>query len=66
MTKSRFKEIYETNRHDMFQLCYLVFIESGGQKIDRGTFDSLFNMYLLTNGGMNVVITNLKKKYEIN
>lgn len=66
MTRDRFKEIYETNRHDMFQVCYLVFMESGGQKIDRETFDSLFNIWVMMQGGVHTIIDRLKKKHETN
>lgn len=70
MTTERFKEIEERNRHNPIVLCYEYFIEEKNSNIDLQTFQSTFQMYLMTqtfvniNGGLNTVIEYLKNKHK--
>lgn len=70
MTTSRFKEIYETNKHNNIVMLYNYFLEEGGSKMDLHTFNSNFNIYLMMvnfgdiNGGVIKIVEYLKNKYK--
>jgi len=70
MTNDRFKEIYETNRHNSIVMLHIYFLEEGGSKMDLHTFNSNFNIWCMMmnfgdiEGAVVKIIEYLKNRYK--
>lgn len=72
MTNERFKELYETNRHNTIVMLYNYFLEEGGSPVDLPNFSSNFSIWCMmsnfgdVNGAILQILQHLKDKHEAN